>query len=471
MTMKLKKLENTLVILSAGTLATLFLFVPAAQTQAQNRTYTLSLGQLSESLQDLSSKISPSVVQIFGTGFGLENNDEHAGAGVFSKQRKAGSGVIVSDDGYIITNAHVVESARSIRVKVNGGNGQTSLFEAKLAGVDRLLDLALLRIDANGLTPLPFGDSLTLRQGELVLAFGSPLGMDNSVSMGVVSAVARQLTEDDPRVFVQTDAPINPGNSGGPLVDAHGRLVGINTFIFSQSGGSEGIGFAIPSNVVRYVYASLKKDGHVHRGHIGIFARTITQPLASAFKLEPEKGVLVEDVTPESPADKAGVEVGDVVLSLDGTELRNVRDLSLQLYQYAIGDTVQLEIERNEKTLKVDIAVTEKSDDPERFADMVNPAENQISPLGVVGITVDDRIRKVLPLRYTDGVLVAARSGPSAYFGDQPQEGDIIHAVNSQHITSVETLRAELNNLKLADSIVLQIERDGSLMFVVLESN
>jgi serine protease Do len=295
--------------------------------------------------------------------------------------------------------------------------------------------------------------------------------MDDSVSMGVVSAVARQLTEDDPRIYVQTDAPINPGNSGGPLVDADGSLVGINTFIFSKSGGSEGIGFAIPSNVVRYVYTSLMKDGHVHRGHVGIFARTITQPLSTAFHIEPEKGVLVEDVTPESPAEKAGVEVGDVVLSIGETELHNVRDLSLQLYQYAIGDTVKLEILRNGKRSSVTVTVTEKSDDPERFADMVNPADNLISSLGLLGVTIDDRLRKSLSLRMPDGVLVATHSGLSMYFGDQPHEGDVIHAVNGAPVSSVDILRLKLNSLEPKDPLVLQVERDGSLMFLVLESD
>src|SRR5262249_8638958 len=158
------------------------------------------LGQISESLQDLSSRISPSVVQIVGTGFGFENDGTHA-SNVLSKQRNTGSGVIVSEDGYIVTNSHVIEGARSIRVKVNGAREtRASLFDAKLIGVDRLVDLALLKIDTTGLVPLPFGDSLKLKQGEMVMAFGSPLGMDNSVSLGVVSAVARQLTEDDPRV-------------------------------------------------------------------------------------------------------------------------------------------------------------------------------------------------------------------------------------------------------------------------------
>src|SRR5436309_8748480 len=211
-----------------------------------------------------------------------------------------------------MTNAHVIEGARTIRVRANGVPKQSSMFDGKLIGKDRLLDLALLKIEATGLRALPFGNSTDINQGQLVLAFGNPLGMDNSVSMGIVSATARQLNEDDPRIFIQTDAPINPGNSGGPLVDIQGRVVGINTFIFTQSGGSEGIGFAIPSNVVRYVYASLKKDGHVHRGQIGISVRTITPALALGFNLEPETGVLVEDVLPEGPADRAGVRVGDV---------------------------------------------------------------------------------------------------------------------------------------------------------------
>jgi len=338
--------------------------------------------------------------------------------------------------------------------------------------MDRLLDLALLKIEAAGLKDLPFSSSRDLEQGELLLAFGSPIGMDNSVSMGIVSAPARQLSEDDPRIFIQTDAPINPGNSGGPLVDAAGRLVGINTFILSQSGGSEGLGFAIPSNVVRYVYASLKKDGRVHRGQIGIFARTITSPLASAFNLEPDRGVLAEDVIPGGPADKAGLLVGDVVLSLGGRLLRNVRDLALELYQYRIGDTVQLQVVRGQKEFGATVAVTESQADSERFADMVNPENNLVSKIGILGVTIDDKIRQVLSdLRLPDGVLVAAQAGVPSYFGDQPREGDVIHALNGHRITSVETLRSELDLLKSEEPLVLQVERQSILMFLVLETN
>jgi serine protease Do len=425
---------------------------------------------LNDSLRELAESISPSVVQIVGTGYGIDNDEQHSGVSILSRQRSTGSGIVASADGNLITNAHVVDAARSIRVKLNGRSpGETSVFEGKLIGKDSLLDLALLKIDAKGLKPLTMGNSGDIKQGQLVLAFGSPLGMDNSVSMGIVSATARQLSDDDPRVFIQTDAPINPGNSGGPLVDIEGRLVGINTFILTQSGGSEGIGFAIPSNVVRYVFASLKRDGHVHRGQIGIAARTITPALALAFNLAPESGVLVEDVAPDGPAEKAGVKIGDVVLSISGAPLHNVRDLSLELYEFNIGNTVELEILRDQKKLRLRVAVTEKENDPIRFADMVNPERDLVPQLAVLGVTVEERLAQLLSLRIGGGVLVAAFAGPPPYLGDQLREADIIHAVNGRSVKSVEMLRTELESVKRGQPIVLQVERGGALTLLVLE--
>src|SRR5215467_10117895 len=439
-----------LVLLALSTLV----FVKRAQAQSRGRN-AITLKELSDSLQQLSSRISPSVVQITATGYGLDSA-QHTGNNVLSRERRTGSGVVVSGDGDIMTNAHVIAGARTIRVKVNAVyQRQGSVFEAKLIGMDRLLDLALLKIEMTGLKDLPFGSSRDLEQGELVLAFGSPLGMDNSVSMGIVSAPARQLSEDDPRIFIQTDAPINPGSSGGPLVDVEGRLVGMNTFIFTQSGGSEGLGFAIPSNVVRYVYASLRKDGHVHRGQIGIFVRTITGPLAEAFDLEPEKGVLIEDVIPNEPADKVGVEVGDVVMSLGGRPVRSVRDLSLELYQYVIGNTVQLQVLRDGKPLMMNVEVTEHPTDQQRLADMVTPETSLVLNLAILGLTVDEKVLNLLPnLRSNVGVLVAALSGPSRYFGDQPQQGDVIHTVNGSRVTTVEMLRSTLDRVKTEDPLV-----------------
>jgi serine protease Do len=441
---------------------------------AQSRTSeALSLAGFSSSLQELSGRISPSVVQISVTGYGIASDAQHRGASTLSRERSMGSGVVVSVDGYIMTNAHVIEGARTIHVKTNRvSTEQTSIFDGKVIGIDRQLDLALLKIDAAGLRALPFGNSINVKQGELVLAFGSPRGMDNSVTMGIVSAVGRQLNEDDPKIFIQTDTAINPGNSGGPLVDMAGRLVGINTFILSESGGSEGIGFAVPSNVVRYVYTSLKQDGHVHRGRIGINARTITPALASAFNLEAENGVLVEDILPGGPAGEAGLEVGDVVLSLGGRSIRNVRDLALQLYEYRIGDTVELQVLRNQRKFMATVTVLENQDDPQRLADLVDPEKALIPRLAILGVTIDDTIREVLPpLRFPDGVLVAAQAGSPRYFGDELQQADIIHAVNGHRITSIEALRSELGRPNRPETFVVQIERQGSLRFLVLETN
>ena len=431
----------------------------------------LSLGDFSSQLQELTSRVSSSVVQITGSGYGMESDGEHANTGILTRERSTGSGVVVSEDDYIMTNAHVVDGARTIRIRISGISGKgISTFDAALVGIDRVLDLALLKIETSGLQALPFGNANEVKQGELVMAFGSPLGMDNSVSMGIVSAAARQLSDDDPRIYIQTDAPINPGNSGGPLVNTEGHLIGINTFIFSKSGGSEGIGFAIPSNVIHYVFESLRKDGHVHRAQIGIAARTITPTLASGLDLEPENGVLVEDTQMDGPAEKAGIEVGDVVLSIGDTPLRNVRDLALELYRYNIGDAVNLQIRRADMKFSIKLAVAESDDDPERFADMVNLEDNLIPKLGILGLTIDDKIRSVLSaLRIPDGVLVAALGGSPSYFGDQPQAGDVIHAVNGTMVNSIESLESQLLQLKPGKPLVLQLERNGTMLFLALE--
>ncbi len=210
--------------------------VGGAAFQARNHAAS-ALSEMSDSLRDVSEAISPSVVQIIGTGYvPAEREQQNGGLSVLAKERSTGSGVILSEDGYIITNAHVVEGARSVRVKLNDhASRRNSLWEAKVIGSDRLFDLALLKISAADLKPMEFANALSVKQGQLVLAVGSPLGMENSVSLGVVSSSARQLSEDDPRIFIQTDAPINPGNSGGPLVNVEGHLIGINTFLLSRS--------------------------------------------------------------------------------------------------------------------------------------------------------------------------------------------------------------------------------------------
>ncbi len=286
------------------------------------------LRELSGALQSLSQRTGRAVVEIFSTGFALSNDEESGNAALLSRQRSTGSGVIISADGYIVTNSHVVKGSRRIQVLVATSlerpvahsvmKAMATRVDAKIVGIDRDSDLAVLKIDRTGLPFLEFGDSEELRQGQLVLAFGNPLGLANSVTMGVVSSMARQIKPDDPMIYIQTDAPINPGNSGGPLLDADGRVVGINTFILTQSGGSEGIGFAIPSNIVHSVVQQIRKDGHVHRGQIGVYAQTITSSLATGLGLPRDWGVVLADVEPEGPADAAGLKVGDLVLSING---------------------------------------------------------------------------------------------------------------------------------------------------------
>ena len=300
-----------------------------------------------------------------------------------------------------------------------------------------------------------------------MLAFGSPLGLANSVTMGVVSSTARQLKPDDPVVYIQTDAPINPGNSGGPLLDTDGRVVGINTLILTQSGGSEGVGFAIPSNVVKNVYTQIRKDGHVHRGQIGIYAQTITPTFAAGLGLPQEWGVVIGDVTPDGPADKAGLQVGDVILRLDGKPIENARQLEVNIYRRSLNEKVSLDVMRGRDALTVEVPVIERKDDPQRFADMVNPDNNVVARLGILGISIDRKVAAMLPdLRKTYGVVVAA-----SMFGSQGglQPGDVIYALNGAPVSSVEALRSALGAVKPGDVAILQIEREARLMFLEVE--
>jgi serine protease Do len=439
-----------------------------------------SLHDLSAQLEALSHRVSLAVVQIFSSGYALnEDRDSGSNAAIVTRQRATGSGVAVSADGFIVTNAHVVSNARKVRVRVadgasSGPDGAPrpsgKMLEATVVGVDRETDLAVLRVDRNDLIPLPLGDSDNLHQGQLVMAFGNPLGLENSVSMGVVSSVARQIKPDDTMIYIQTDAPINPGNSGGPLVDADGKVMGLNTFILSQSGGSEGLGFAIPSNIIRNVYQQIRQEGHVHRSEIGVYAQTITPQMAAGLQLSQDWGVLLSDVDPGGPGDIAGLKPGDIVLSLNGKTESNARQMEVDLYRYPVGARVELLVMRDGGKQTVQVATVERHGDPTRFADLVDPAKNLVTRLGILGIDVDQRVTALLPdLRKRYGVVVAARSGDATYSGDNLHLGDVIYQLNNAPITDVATLRKQLDQLKDSDALVLQVERDGRLMYITLE--
>jgi serine protease Do len=442
-----------------------------------------ALEGLSSSLEVLARRVNRSVVKIVTTGFGLSEDSDSNNASLLTRQRATGSGVVLTPDGFIVTNAHVIQGARRIRVQLPVSERAEqqrksilkpagTVLDAKVVGVDRETDLAVLKIDAAGLvlSNLTLGDSRELRQGQLVMAFGSPLGLQNSVSLGVVSAVARQLKTDSPMIYIQTDASINPGNSGGPLVDSSGRVVGINTMIYSESGGSEGIGFAVPSDTVRNVFEQIRKEGHVHRGQIGVSVETITPLLATGLKLPQDWGVLVADAEPDGPADKAGVQPGDIVLSANGKIMENARQLEVDMYRYPVGDKVSLEVLRGEHRLTMSVPVTAMDDDPQRFADLVDPEKNLIPKLGILGIEIDRRLAPMLPnLRKQYGVVVAVRVAGSEGLDVDLRPGDVIYALNGETTTTVASLQTALAQLKSGDAVVLEVERDGQLRYVAFE--
>jgi serine protease Do len=447
---------------------------PATATRAD------ALHELSTQLEALSHRVSRAVVQIFSTGYVLNDARESgSNAAIVTRQRATGSGVVVSADGYIVTNAHVVSNARQVRVRMadeSPGEANAAMqpsgkiLEARIVGVDRDTDLAVLKVERADLNPLPLGDSDTLHQGQLVMAFGNPLGLENSVSMGVVSSVARQIKPDDTMIYIQTDAPINPGNSGGPLVDADGRVMGINTFILSQSGGSEGLGFAIPSNIIKNVYNQIKQEGHVHRSEIGVFAQTISPQMAAGLGLSQDWGVLLSDVEPGGPGDVAGLQPGDIVASLNGKNMGNARQMEVDLYRYPVGAKIDVQVLRNGTKQTVQVVTVERHGDPLRFADMADPTKNLVNRLGILGIDVDQNVAALLPdLRKHYGVVVAARGGDSPYSGEALQLGDVIYSVNNMPVTGVASLRKALDGLKDTDPLVLQVERSGRLMYVTLE--
>ena len=432
----------------------------------------------SRSVQALTAMVTKSVVQVVATGYGLSTGKESSGTALFEPQEAIGSGVILSSDGYIVTNAHVVQGARRIRVRLPGleGPGPDDTkphgpVTAKVVGLDRQSDLAVLKIEGTNLPAMQLANSDELKQGQVVFAFGSPQGLENSVTMGVISATARQVSDENPTTYIQTDAPINPGNSGGPLVDVDGHVVGIDTFILSESGGSEGLGFAIPSNVVRNIYEQLKTEGHVHRGQIGVYLRTITPDLAEGLKLPRNHGVLLEDVSPGSSADKAGLKVGEIVTNIGGKPLGDVKEFATLLFAYKIGETAPIGVLREGKEVTVDVTVAERPDDPQRFADMVTGPGNVVNRLGVVGITINDDLKKLLPdLRIPSGVIVAARTPASTLLGEGPEPGDVIHSVNTTPIKDIAGLKQVLRAIQSGDPIVLQIEHDGELSYLVMES-
>jgi serine protease Do len=446
-----------------------------SETLANNSRETLV--QMNSALESLAAKVSPAVVQILATGYGALHDENRSQTALIVRQHALGSGVIVDSNGYIMTNAHVIEGARRIQVALPLPMGDASgqvpigkrrILEARLLGQHKESDLALIKIDETDLPTLPLA-SQRPHVGQLVFAIGSPEGLQNSVSMGVISALARQADPAKPLTYIQTDAPINPGNSGGPLVDMNGSVVGINTFILTQGGGSEGLGFAIPARVVDFVYHSLREHGHVHRVEIGAASQEITPDLAEGLHLSQRWGVMVVDVKPDGPAAAAGLQIQDIILSADDRRIETLPSLSAALYLHRLDQVVKLEVLRENEKKMLYIPAIEHRDHMDELLDAINPENSLIPRLGVLAIDLTDDLRSRLGLRIPTGVVVVGRAADLILPDTGLQAGDIIHQLNNMPIDSMDTLRGAIQALKPGAPVALQVERSGGLEYVSFE--
>jgi serine protease Do len=390
--------------------------------------------------------------------------------GVPREQREhaLGSGVIISPNGYIITNNHVIDKATEIRVQL----GDRREFKGKLIGADPKTDIAVVKIEADGLRAIPWGDSKGLRVGENVMAFGNPFGLNQTVTRGIVSAVGRSnVGIEDYEDFIQTDAAINPGNSGGALVNIRAELIGINTAIETPNGGSSGVGFAIPSNMARQVAESLIKTGKVVRAWLGVSIGDVSPAIGRASGLKEIRGAIVSEVTTGSPAAKAGIKVGDIILEFNGTEVQNRSQLAYQVGLTPVGNTVKAKIWRNNKEITLDVLLGEM---PKSLAQAGSSGEtpateftNVMNGISVQNLTPQLAQRLNLPSDTTGVVISSIASGTVAQDAGL-QRGDVIQEVNRQEVRNVDDYNRIASKIGKNDTALLLINRNGATVFLGL---
>jgi serine protease Do len=386
-----------------------------------------------------------------------------------------GSGVIVSPDGYILTANHVVSGADEIMI---GLGNDLRKFRAKKIGTDPGTDVALLKIDENNLPSMNFADSDKARAGDIVLAIGNPFGLRQTVTMGIISAVGRGgMGIVDYENFIQTDAAINMGNSGGALVDIEGRLLGINTAIFSRSGGNQGIGFAIPANLAREVMQSLRNKGRVVRGYIGTSVQTLTPEIADAMKLKGQAtGSLVSEVEPNAPAAKAGIKTGDVITAVNGKKVNDPRELRLMIGSMAPGTKAHMEINREGQTKTFDVQLGEMppgaaDEGTETSSEETAQPEKTTVFGGVAVATITEDIRNALNLpKDVQGAVIADIDAESPAAKSGLREGDVIQEVNKQPVKSAKDLLAISKKLKPNEKILMRVYSQGRSGYVALEA-
>lgn len=383
------------------------------------------------------------------------------------RQREAqslGSGFIISPDGYVMTNNHVIADADEIVVRLS----DRSELKAKLVGTDTRTDVALLKIDGKNLPTVKLGDSDKLKVGEWVLAIGSPFGFDHSVTKGIVSAKGRTLPNDSYVPFIQTDVAINPGNSGGPLFNMNGEVVGINSQIFTRSGGFMGLSFAIPIDVALDVSNQLKKDGKVSRGWLGVVIQEVNKDLAESFGLDKPAGALVAQVMQDGPAAKGGLQVGDVILSMNGQPIIMSADLPHLVGGLKAGAKASLEIIRDGKRQNLDLTVgaLPEDEDLETATDADGQPERSSNRLGVAVADLTDEQKKAADLK--GGVLIKdVQDGPAAMIGLQP--GDVITHLNNQAITSAKQFTDVAKGLPKNRSVSMRVLRQGRASFITFK--
>jgi serine protease Do len=376
--------------------------------------------------------------------------------------RSLGSGFIINSAGYIVTNNHVVEGATEIRVKIDDGRE----LPGKVVGRDPRTDLALLKVDATGLPVIPLGDSSQLQVGEQVMAIGNPFGLERTVTTGIVSAKGRVIGQGPYDDFIQTDASINPGNSGGPLINSRGQAVGINAAIFSQNGGSVGIGFAIPINQAKSVVTELAASGKVTRGWLGVTIQSLTPELAKGFKVPEGAGALVAAVQEGSPAAKAGIKAGDVITEFDGHKVSRSADLPKLVANTAPGRQVPLTVVREGKVVPFSIKVAQLEEPSQSVV-----AQNEDKqPLGLTVETLTPQLARELGLAETRGVVVRGvrDSSPAESAGIRP--GDVIAEVDHQSVANVADMKRVLGRHAKGAPVVMMLHRDGGSLYVAMAS-
>ena len=438
------------------------------------------LRDLNNSLEAVVSKVSPAVVQIAVTGYGPSEDHGHTDTARIVRQHAIGTGIIVDPDGYIMTNAHVVEGAQRIKVILPPPASDSpielqpihagQILEAELLGTHKQSDLALLKVDAAHLPTAALRSDVRVHQGELVFAIGAPEGLRNTVTMGVVSSLARQLDPDKPMVYIQTDAPLNPGNSGGPLVDIDGDVIGINTLILSEGGGSEGLGFAIPAAVVSFDYQNLRKSGHVQRVALGLRTQNITPTLATELGLARSWGAVISDIGSGGAAEAAGLQLNDIILAIDGRRILGLPDVIMALYVHPPDRVLKMDVLRGETPMSFYVAVKVYHENIDDLADIPGLQKRLVRKLNVFVADLNGNVKPLLEdTRSESGVVVVAQLSGSNAMDTGLETGDIIRAVDRTALQTTSQFVTLVHDLRPGDPVVLQVERKGKFQYLAFE--